>query len=274
MQLERRAAVLGKPIAHSLSPVLHNAGYVAAGLDGWRYTAIACTEEDLPGALGQFGPEWAGLSLTMPLKDVALVVAKEVTPVAAAIGAANTLVRQPDGGWLADNTDAPGMTDALRSIGVTSVGSAAIIGAGGTARAAIAAAQDLGVNRVTIYARRPEAVDAMRRSAAAFGVELSHAPWERAAEAANADLVFSTVPQGVADSLTPEWRPSTVLFDALYHPWPTPLAAGAEAAGCRIVSGLDLLLYQGIRQFEMFTGATPAPVEAMRTALFAAAALR
>jgi shikimate dehydrogenase len=262
-----RAAVLGTPIAHSLSPALHNAGYAAAALDGWVYTAIECAEAELPDLIGQFGSEWAGLSLTMPLKDVALRVAAEVTPVAAAIGAANTLVRQPDGSWHADNTDAPGMVDALRAAGVTSIGSVAVIGAGGTARAAVAASRDLGVDSVRIYARRPEAVDAIRPSAERLGVRVVHGAWDRADECARADLVVSTVPKGVADALAPAWRPSTVLFDALYDPWPTPLAAGAAAAGCRIVSGLDLLLYQAARQFTMFTGVHPAPLEAMRAGL-------
>src|SRR5882724_81855 len=99
----RRAAVLGKPVAHSLSPVLHNAGYAAAGLVDWRYTAIECAEAELADLVAGLGPEWAGLSLTMPLKEVALVVADVVAPVAAALGAANTLVRRPDG-WYAENT--------------------------------------------------------------------------------------------------------------------------------------------------------------------------
>jgi shikimate dehydrogenase len=257
--------VLGKPIGHSLSPALHNAGYAAADLIGWTYTAIECAESELPDLVGQLGPEWAGLSLTMPLKSFALTVADAVTPVAAAIGAANTLVRQPDGRWLADNTDAPGMVDALHAIGLASVGSVAILGAGGTARAAIAAARDLGVTDVTVYARRQDAVDEMRPSAEQLGVVLTHAGWDRADQAGAADLVVATVPKGVADSLRPSWRSSTVLFDALYDPWPTPLAAGAAAAGCRIVSGLDLLLYQAARQFSMFTGVVPA-IEAMRAA--------
>jgi len=267
LPLGHRAAVLGKPIAHSLSPALHNAGYAAAGLAGWTYTAIECAEAELPDLVGQLGPEWAGLSLTMPLKSVGLAVAAAVSPVAAAIGAANTLVRQPDGGWLADNTDAPGMVDALGAIGVASIDSVAILGAGGTARAAIAAARTLGVTDVTVYARRPEAVDEMRPSATRLGVDLAYAGWDRAGQAGAADLVVATVPKGVADSLRPAWRPSTVLFDALYDPWPTPLAATAAAAGCRIVSGLDLLLYQAARQFSMFTGVSPAPIEAMRAAL-------
>jgi shikimate dehydrogenase len=202
----------------------------------------------------------------MPLKEVALTVADEVAPLAAAIGAANTLLRLPDGAWRADNTDAPGMTDALRAAGVTSVSSVAVLGAGGTARAAVATARDVGVDRVRVYARRPEAVDAMRPSAEQFGVSLTYQSWDRAAECAEADLVISTVPKGAADGLAPAWRPSTALFDALYHPWPTPLAAGAERAGCTTVSGLELLLYQAARQFTMFTG-VDAPLAAMSAGL-------
>ena len=258
----RRAAVLGKPIAHSLSPVIHNAGYAAAGLTGWSYTAIECAEAELPDLVARLGPEWAGLSLTMPLKEAALAVAGEVSPVAAAVGAANTLVRRADGSWYGDNTDVPGMVESLRAAGVTAAGSVAVLGAGGTARAAVAAAQALGATSVVVYARRPAAVEELRT----VGVPLEAAPWAQAARCGGADVVISTVPKGVADRLAVHWRPETALFDVVYDPWPTPLAASAQAAGCRIVSGLDLLLAQAVGQFEQFTG-VPAPVSAMRGAL-------
>ena len=269
---ERRAAVLGKPVGHSLSPVLHNAGYAAAGLAGWRYTAVECAEAELADLLGTLGPEWVGLSLTMPLKEVALTVADEVAPVAAALGAANTLVRRADG-WYADNTDAPGMVDALRDAGLTGAGHVAVLGAGGTARAALAAARDLGAATVTVYARRRAAVDALRPVADHLGLLLGYRGFEAAAQCGGADLVISTVPKGVADRLAVPWRAGTVLFDAIYDPWPTPLAAAAAAAGCRIASGLDLLLAQGVRQFTLFTG-VPAPAAAMRAALYEAAISR
>ncbi|MQA26812.1 MAG: shikimate dehydrogenase, partial [Micromonosporaceae bacterium] len=127
----RRAAVLGKPVAHSLSPVIHNAGYAAAGLAGWRYTAHECAEAELADLVSGLDPAWAGLSLTMPLKEVALTVADEATPLATALGAANTLARR-GAGWLAENTDAPGMADALRAAGVASAPRIAVLGAGGT----------------------------------------------------------------------------------------------------------------------------------------------
>jgi shikimate dehydrogenase len=268
----RWAAVLGKPIAHSLSPVLHNTGFAAAGLTGWRYTAIECAEAELADLVAGLGPEWAGLSLTMPLKEVALVVADAVSPVAAALGAANTLVPRP-GGWYAENTDAPGMVDALRGAGLSTVDSVAILGAGGTARAALAAAQRLGASAVTVYARRPEAVEALRPVAEHLGLPVAYAGFARAVECGGADLVISTVPKGVADDLSVAWRSGSVLFDALYDPWPTPLAAAARAAGCPIVSGLDLLLAQALHQFTLFTGLA-APAGAMRAALFEAAVRR
>jgi shikimate dehydrogenase len=271
--LTHRAAVLGKPIAHSLSPVVHNAGYAAAGLDDWSYTAIECAESELADLARGLGPQWAGLSLTMPLKDVALAVADEIGPVAAAIGAANTLVRLPAGRWRADNTDAPGMVDALRAAGVGDVASVAVLGAGGTARAALAAVHDLGVEHVTVYARRPEAVDDMRHAASALGVSITYVSWTEAGTCAAADLVVSTVPKGVADALEPAWRSTSVLFDAVYDPWPTTLAAGAQAAGATIVSGLDLLLHQAVHQFFLFTGVA-APIDAMNVALREAAARR
>src|SRR6266545_4969586 len=219
-----RAAVLGKPVAHSLSPVIHNAGYAAAGLTHWRYTAVECAEAVLVDLVARLGPEWAGLSLTMPLKEVALTVADQVAPVAAALGAANTLVPRSDG-WYAENTDAPGMVDVLRPV------------------------------------------------AEHLGLRLVYGDFTDAAGCGRADLVISTVPKGAADGLGVPWRPETVVFDAVYDPWPTPLAASARSAGCAVASGLDLLLAQAVRQFTLFTGQS-APVDAMRRALSEAAARR
>ena len=156
-----RAAVLGKPVAHSLSPVLHRAGYAAAGLTGWEYTAVECAESELAGLVAGLDGSWAGLSLTMPLKEVALRVATAVSPLATALGVANTLVRRDDG-WYAENTDAPGMVDALRWAGTPDAATMAVLGGGGTARAAVGAAHELGTRRVALYVRRPEAGGELR----------------------------------------------------------------------------------------------------------------
>jgi shikimate dehydrogenase len=265
-----RAAVLGKPVGHSLSPVLHTAGYAAAGLAGWSYTAIECAETELAALVAGLGPEWAGLSLTMPLKEVALAVADEVAPLAATLGAGNTLVRAP-GGWRAENTDAPGIVEAL---GVVPGGAQVVVlGAGGTARAALGAAARIGAAQVTVVARRREVLARLEPVAAALGVALTGAGWPDAPDLlARADVVVATVPAGAADPLAAvaRWRPGAVLLDVVYHPWPTPLAAAAAAAGCRVVSGWELLLAQAAGQFTLYTGVA-APVDAMRAALMAAA---
>ncbi|MFG1609001.1 shikimate dehydrogenase [Actinoplanes sp. NPDC049265] len=272
----RRAAVCGKPIAHSLSPVIHTAGFAAAGLLNWTYTAIECAAAELPDLVAGLGPEWAGLSLTMPLKEVGLTLGASASAEATAVGAANTLARRPDGSWHADNTDIPGMVRVLRDARVASAPTVTVLGGGGTARAALAAASLLGAPRVTLVTRRPAAASELAPVAAALGIALDPLDWAAAPGAFAADAVISTVPKGAADDLATavHWRPGTVLFDAIYDPWPTPLAAAATAAGLRVASGLDLLLAQALSQFEQFTGVRPAPESAMRDALTAAAALR
>ena len=275
LTVTRRAAVLGKPIAHSLSPVIHNAGFTAAGLAGWSYEAIECAEAGLAALIDGLGPEWAGLSITMPLKEEALRLATTATPVARATGAANTLVRRGDG-WHADNTDVAGMVRVLGDAGLGPEPSVTVLGGGGTCRAALGAAARLGATEVTVVTRRPSAVDELAPAAEALGLKLIGAPWAEAAALATADAVISTVPKGAADHLAAEvrWRPGTVLFDAIYDPWPTPLAAAATAAGVPVASGLDLLLAQALSQFEQFTGVDKAPESAMREALRTAAGRR
>lgn len=272
MAVTRRAAVLGKPIAHSLSPVIHNAGYAAAGLADWAYTAIECDEAELPGLVAGLGPEWAGLSLTMPLKEMAVTIADEVSPVVTAIGAANTLVHRPDGSWFADNTDVTGMVEVLTEAQVRPGAEITILGGGGTARAALAAAAQLQADLVTIVVRRRAAGLELGGIAQALGLRWTVRDWAEAAELGETEVLISTVPRGVADHLAAARlvrHPGAVLFDVLYDPWPTPLAAAAEAACCGVVSGLDLLLAQAVHQFEQFTG-VPAPKAAMRAALDAA----
>jgi shikimate 5-dehydrogenase len=254
--------------------VIHNAGFAAAGLSGWAYTAIECAEAELPDLVAGLGPEWAGLSLTMPLKEAGLRLAADASPTASAAGAANTLVRRADGAWRADNTDVAGMVRVLREAGPgfrTPV--LTVLGGGGTARAALVAAAELGAQVVTLVTRRPSAFDELAPVADALGLPLARQDWAGAAGAFDADAVISTVPKGAADHLAGAvaWRPGTVLFDAIYDPWPTPLAADALAHDIPVVSGLDLLLAQALSQFEQFTGVRPAPEEAMRAALLASA---
>ncbi len=265
-----RAAVLGRPVGHSLSPVVHRAGFAAVGLTGWRYDAYDVGEDELAGFVAGLGPEWVGLSLTMPLKQVALTVAEEVTGTAHLLGAANTLLLR-DGQCRADNTDAPGLVDALAAAGTVRARHVVVLGAGGTARGALYAAAQLGAEQVSVYARRPEVVAQLDDVATGLGLRLAGVAWHSPAAAGDADVVISTVPAAPAGDFaaTVRWRPGATVFDVLYTPWPTPLAEAAAAAGARVLGGRDLLLAQAVRQFEQFTGMT-APRAAMRSALAAA----
>jgi shikimate dehydrogenase len=271
-----RAAVLGCPVAHSLSPVLHSAAYASLGLDGWHYDAHECDEAGLPGFVAGLGPEWAGLSLTMPLKRVALEIAREVSPLAAATGAANTLVLI-GGRRYADNTDVAGVVAALREAGAPPGGRAVVLGAGGTAQATLAALRDLGIADVAVLVRNQARTGELRDAAERLGVapDISDAlldPARAQAALARADVVVSTLPRGAADALTGV-RPGAVLLDVVYAPWPTAFAAHAEASGARVVSGLEMLLHQAVAQVELMTGLTP-PVSDMRAALDAAVTAR
>jgi len=276
-QTGRRAAVLGSPIRHSLSPVLHAAAYQALGLHGWHYGVIECDEPGLPRLLDGMGPEWAGLSLTMPLKRVALTVADEVSPLAEAVGAANTLVfpqAGPAGGRRADNTDVAGMVSALREAGLARVEQAVILGAGGTAQGALAAVRELGHQSPTVLVRNLARTGELRETADRLGMRPTISDCLFTEPLPAADLVISTLPVGAADPLSAtRWKPDTMVLDVVYAPWPTSFARSALAAGCPIVSGLTVLLYQAVAQVELMTG-HPGPVEAMRTALVAAVAAR
>jgi shikimate dehydrogenase len=266
----RRAAVLGMPIEHSLSPVLHNAAYAALGLPDWHYDRFAVDEAGLPGFVEALGPEWVGLSLTMPLKRVALEVADEVDPDAAAIGAANTLVRR-DAGWFAANTDVAGIVETLREVGVRRIDRAVVLGAGGTAQAALAALRRLGETAPTVLVRDPSRSCALRATAERLGMAPRIVGGFPEAPLPPADVVVSTLPAGAADALLGvPWAPPTVVLDVIYAPWPTALVTAATAAGCRVAGGLEVLLHQAVEQVELMTG-LPGPTAPMRAALAAAA---
>ncbi|MFL5992735.1 MAG: shikimate dehydrogenase [Streptomyces sp.] len=263
----RRAAVLGKPIAHSLSPVLHRAAYEELGLTGWSYDRFELDEAALPGFVGQLGPEWAGLSVTMPLKRAVIPLLDEISETAASVEAVNTVVFTEDGRRLGDNTDIPGMVAALRERGIEQVDSAAILGAGATASSALAALARICTGEVVAYVRSEARAAEMRQWGERLDVEVRAADWADAAGALDAPLVIATTPAGATDALAhavPE-RPAA-LFDVLYHPWPTELAARWSMIGGAVVSGLDLLVHQAVLQVEQMTGLRPAPVESMRKA--------
>ncbi|MGW5331951.1 shikimate dehydrogenase [Streptomyces bauhiniae] len=263
----RRAAVLGKPIAHSLSPVLHRAAYAELGLDDWSYDRFEVDEAGLAEFIAGVGPEWAGLSLTMPLKRAVMPLLDEVGETAASVDAVNTVVFTEDGRKVGDNTDIPGMVAALREHGIEEVESAAVLGAGATASSALAALARICPGEVVVYVRSAARAAEMREWGERLDVDVRTADWADAAEALHAPLVIATTPAGTADALAgavPE-RPAT-LFDVLYDPWPTELAARWSMFGGAVVGGLDLLVHQAVLQVERMTGRTPAPLEAMRRA--------
>jgi shikimate dehydrogenase len=263
----RRAAVLGKPIGHSLSPVLHRAAYDELGLSEWSYERFEVDEAALPGFLDTLGPEWAGLSLTMPLKRAVIPLLDEISETAASVDAVNTVVFTEDGRRRGDNTDVPGIVAALREHGIAQVDSAAILGAGATASSALAALARICTGEITVYVRSEARAAEMRQWGERLDVDVRTADWADAGQALHAPLVVATTPAGTTDALAaavPE-RPAT-LFDVLYDPWPTELAARWSMFGGAVVSGLDLLVHQAVLQVEQMTGRSPAPLEAMRHA--------
>ena len=250
----RRAGVLGSPIGHSLSPVLHRAAYDLLGLTGWTYDAYEVTPEQLPGFLDGLGPEWAGLSLTMPLKAAVLPLLHGAAPVVEAVGAANTVLLR-GGRRFGENTDVQGMVTALRGAGVTDVEHVAVLGGGATARSALAAVASV-TGSATVYSRSAERTGSLLATASKVGLTVDVRPWSAAAAAFGAPLVVNTSPAGAADAWV-RAVPAAVgtLFEVLYDPWPTPLAAAWSARRGTIVDGLDLLVHQAVLQVGLMTGA-------------------
>lgn len=260
----RRAGVLGDPIEHSLSPVLHRAAFASLGLD-WHYDAHRVPAGTLADFLKGCGPEWVGVSMTMPLKREAMALLSEVTARGRAAGAVNTLLFTPQG-WRGDNTDIPGAAAALRERGIDRVGSATLLGGGATAASTGWALLDLGCTVVDILVREPA------RAAETVQVLSQHpsAPTLRvgllAEDEVRGDVVVSTIPASAQDdSLLERCSGVPALFEVLYDPWPTPLAAAAQ--GRPVVSGLDLLIHQAAVQCQHFTGAEATEVvQVMRVA--------
>ena len=264
----RRAAVLGSPIAHSLSPALHRAAYRELGLAGWRYDAIECDERGLPALLDSLGPDWAGLSLTMPLKRAVLPLLDYTEPLAAEVGAANTVVfaRGHRRGF---NTDVGGIVTALSEAGVTADGNVVVLGSGATACSALAALRQVGAADIAVAVRAPGRAEPLLAVASRLGVhveliglgpELASRPWR---------LLVSTIPAAgaalAAAQLSAGDLTAAAVLDVGYDPWPTPLAAAAAKAGSSVISGYEMLVHQAAGQVELMTG-QEAPVGVMHAA--------
>jgi shikimate dehydrogenase len=257
----KRFGVVGDPIAHSRSPAMHAAAYRALGLPH-AYEAVRATADELP-AVVQALREGAydGLNVTVPHKQRALQLADDADARARETGAANTLVRAPDGRIIAHNTDAPALAAELRELaggGALRAQAALVLGSGGASRAAVAALSELGASPIVVRARSRSnwapaaAVEAVTRAV----VQATSAGMKGAdpGEAAAAAVAWSAVP------------PDAVALDVVYAPPDTPFLRAARARGLRCANGLGMLARQGALAFELWLG-VPAPLEAMMAAL-------
>lgn len=263
----RRAAVLGSPIAHSRSPLLHRAAYAALGLD-WTYDAIDITPERLPEFLsGCSSPEWAGLSLTMPLKTAVLPLLDEASDLVRLVGAANTVVIDA-GSRIGHNTDVAGMRRALEEAaeGTIAVRRGCVIGGGATARSALAALESMGAREIDVVVRNLDRAQDVLDLGSALGIDVKLIAWD-AVTSLDGEVTVATVPPGAADALV-GLVPSApgVLLDVAYGHDRSLLANAWDAAGGTVAEGLDLLLWQAVDQVHLMTG-LEAPIDAMRAAL-------
>ncbi len=260
----RRCAVLGSPIAHSLSPVLHRAAYAELGLD-WTYDAVEMESSDLEAFVASLDPSWRGLSLTMPLKRAVMPLLDDADPWATVSGAANTVVLE-DRRLLGHNTDVPGAVAALRERAVDGLTRAVVLGGGATAASLLLALSEVGCEEAVLLVRDPaRAVDtlsALDRHHRGTRIDVGRLgdPFEVP------DVVVSTIPaEAQTPDLVAQAADARVVFEVLYDPWPTPLAGAAVAGGSLLLGGLDLLVHQAALQVRLLTGGEP-PLHAMRAA--------
>ena len=269
------AAVIGSPIAHSLSPVIHRAAWEQLGIDGWEYRRAEVTEESLPPFIGQLDESFCGLSVTMPCKQAVMPLLDAIDPLASAVGAVNTVV--PSAGMLAGfNTDVTGIASAIRRAcsrsGVPVPSSALVLGARATASSTLAGLGELGITTTTVAARRFGGPGSVISAASRLGVSVEQVMWSDvsavASAAARADVLISTLPAGVADPIASCLAPreGQILLDVIYSPRDTALRTTFEKAGGVVAEGTDMLVYQGAAQVQLMTGRSPDPA-VMRHAL-------
>jgi shikimate dehydrogenase len=240
-----RGAVLGFPISHSLSPVLHNAAFEFLGIAG-RYEAIEVPSGKLENFMRESSKNFDYLSLTMPLKEEVLGLGYASDPLVERIQSANTLIKKPTD-WSLLSTDGSGFLAALHNYSLSRTSSVLILGAGGTARAVVGALDSI-VDAVTVLGRSSSRIEALKASMTRSSFE--YLPWTNEIDFSSYDLVVNTTPAGAADLLSDSVHKeiSATLFDVIYHPWPTVLARRWSDCGGPVISGLELLLYQGVDQ--------------------------
>ena len=260
----RRCAVLGSPIAHSLSPALHRAAYAELGLD-WVYEAHDVTEDRLPGFLDELDGSWRGLSLTMPLKRSVLPLLDDLTGRGQQAQAVNTVLLER-GRRTGHNTDVPGISTALRERYDGVVERAVVVGGGATAASAVLGLADLGCHTVTLFVRDADRARATAETAGRHPSRPTVDVHLLGSEPVPADVLVSTIPaRAQTASVLTLAEPVRAVFDVIYDPWPTPLARSTRGERV-LVSGLDLLVHQAALQVALMTGADEVPLAAMRRA--------
>jgi shikimate dehydrogenase len=273
--------VLGDPVRHSLSPAMHNAALQELGLD-WAYLALPVAPADLATVVrGLEAVDCRGLNVTLPHKQAVAALAAELTPLAARLGAVNTLVRRPGGGWLGTNTDVEGFLAPLRAAGGWAGREAVVLGCGGSARAVVAGLAELGLARIRVAARNGERLAAFTADCGTWAPGLEGLPWEALEPAlAAAALVVNTTPVGMASAadpaaalanpLEPGQLPAlaatATVYDLIYTPRPTALLRAAAGRGCATLDGLEMLVQQGAAALRLWSGRAEVPVAAMRAA--------
>jgi hypothetical protein len=260
------AAVIGSPIEHSLSPVIHRAAWAQLGIDGWEYHRLEQDTDSLPGFIAGLGADCAGLSVTMPCKQSVMPLLDVIDPLASAVGAVNTVV--PSSGVLAGfNTDVTGIASAVRRAcsmaGCSAPSSALVLGARATASSALAALGELGITSSTVAARRFGGPGSVVAAASRLGVTIEQVLWSDAEAvdraASSADLVISTLPASAADPLAERLRvrEGQILLDVVYSPRDTALRRAFENAGGVVAEGTDMLVFQAGAQVQLMTGRSP-----------------
>jgi shikimate dehydrogenase len=271
----RRFAVIGAPVGHSLSPVLHTAAYRALGIEDAHYGRHEVASGELAAFLSAGpGRELDGLSVTMPGKPEAFALASERDEVSRRLGVANTLLRLPDGTWRAENHDVHGIAATLRDHGAGAVATGAVLGSGATALSALAALLELGARTVLLSARSPEKLEALHRFAREAGAETVQVPWDAHHAALEAEAVVSALAAEGARAVADRWRERGaqglplpgVLLDVLYDPWPAPIAEVVQRAGGEVADGLEMLAHQADMQVRSMLHIPEAPVALMLAA--------
>jgi shikimate dehydrogenase len=282
--------VLGDPVRHSLSPAMHNAALAALGLD-WVYLALPVAAADLATVVAALEAlDCRGLNVTIPHKQAVAALAAELSPLAQRLGAVNTLVRRPGGGWLGTNTDVEGFLAPLREGNRPEQRApgqrAVVLGCGGSALAVLAGLEQLGFSSIAVAGRNANALAALQAGCRDWLPALEPLAWttandERLLQAlAQADLVVNCTPVGMASTRDPmaanrsplaaaaldRLRPGTGVYDLIYTPRPTTLLRGAAERDCRTWDGLEMLVQQGAAALRLWSGRDTVPVDAMRQA--------